>query len=555
MSRNPITKAKNLVVGKYFRTWLTLTNKILKHRVESLVARGVEASKIVDAYIYSSQRLNELLGKYAARKDVTLEQKKDILGFLISSINRNIDSLAEFDLHGLSIEKGQQQKVLKTYLDIEQNLYTVIKDIEGVNAVADPKQASEVLAKHLENFQNSVYLLLSTQKINNEQLESKEDKFKINLGDGFDELVNADEKTFQNSKLNKNVQVSVVYPMRDRDPERLIMSVKSLALYSSIGFEVIAVDYGSKEKQAGVLKTIASKYGIKLIRTETQGQPWSRSKALNIGIKNATSDVIVTTDMDMVFMDDILGTAYSQLVAGNVIHCRPWWLTETGNIADAWLGDKNQLGGFQMIYKDEITKLSGFNENISYWGAEDLELDKRMFRSGINTIWLDEKVKMYHMWHPTDYGVYDLRPLSSWFDSNRELMAAQNSGEYHNPDFGKVLERTDRPVLMEVTKKNREHVIEVDQNYPATLDNLVGIGRRHKALYLNFGPRIFADTRNYSPALVNMDKHLSIYGLELKVKKTTNFDFFYLSLPELEKGGMVDYFIEDDFSGAYILFK
>lgn len=552
---SPITKVKSLVMSRYFKTWVSLTNKILKYKVESLIARGVDTNRIIKLYVEYSQRMNELLGKYAVRNDVTLEQKKDIIGYLISSINRNIDHLANFDLHGLSIHKDQQQKVLKTYLEIEQSLYNVIKDIQGVNVAVDPAQTEDVLARHLENFQNSVYLLLSTQKITNEQNPKTEDKFGINLSSGFEQLVSASDDIFHTGKLNKNAEITVVYPMRDRDPERLIMSVKSLALFSSVGFEVIAVDYGSKEKQATALRTIASKYGIKLIRTETQGQPWSRSKALNIGIRQATTKVVVTTDMDMVFMDDILGTAYSQLLPGNVIHCRPWWLTETGNAQDAWLGDKNQLGGFQMIFRDEIAKLGGFNENINYWGAEDLELDKRMFRNGINTIWLDEKVKMYHMWHPSDYGIYDLRPLSSWFDSNRALMSAQNDSDYDNPDFGQVLERTDRPILMDVTKKNRDQVFEVDKDYAASLDKLIGIAKRHKNVYLNFGPRMFEETRNYSPALMNMDKYLAQYGLELKVKKTTNFDFFYLSLPELQKAGMIDYYLEEDFSGAYILFR
>ncbi|MBL8015117.1 MAG: glycosyltransferase [Candidatus Doudnabacteria bacterium] len=546
---------KNIVLLNIFKLWVLLSNKLLTYKIETLVARKADVNKVIEVYIDAAERLNESLAKYALRKDVTLEQKKDILAFLISSINRNIDHLTESDLHGLSIHKDQQQKVLKTYLEMEHSLYSVIKGLGNVNEIVDPQNGHEVLAKHLADFQNGVYLLLSTQKINNEELESKEDKFGINLAVGFEELLQFSDEDIKASKLNKDVQLSVVYPLRDREPERLITSVKSLAKYSSVGFEVLVVDYGSKDKQAQSIRTICNKYGLKLIRTETQGRPWSRAWALNIGIRNAESDVVVTTDMDMVFMDDILGTAFAQLKPATVVHCRPWWLKENGNAADAWLGDKNQLGGFQMIYRQEISDLGGFNENIFYWGAEDLELDKRMFRQGINTVWLDEKIKMYHMWHPTDYGVYDLRPQSSWFDSNRELIAAFDGSHYKNPDFGKTVSRTQRPILMKMTTKDKAHSIPIDKDYPVKIDNIIGVGQRHKFLCFEFGPRIFPDTRTYAPAIIDMDKYLNQYGLELKVQKNGYFDYFYLSLPYLQKAGMVDYFIAEDFSEAYILFE
>ena len=86
--------------------------------------------------------------------------------------------------------------------------------------------------------------------------------------------------------------VTVIYSIRDRDPERLRNSIKSLRKNTVEEISFVVVDYGSSAYYAGKIYCICKDEGAQYVRAESQGLPWSRSHALNIGVMNSNFKVV-----------------------------------------------------------------------------------------------------------------------------------------------------------------------------------------------------------------------------------------------------------------------
>ena len=93
------------------------------------------------------------------------------------------------------------------------------------------------------------------------------------------------------------VNVSAVIPVRNRDPERLYQSGRSLLnsrLNGSI--ELIVSDLGSENSKD--LESVAHALGAKYIKTNLDH--WNKPICLNRGIAEATGELILCADIDMV---------------------------------------------------------------------------------------------------------------------------------------------------------------------------------------------------------------------------------------------------------------
>ena len=51
------------------------------------------------------------------------------------------------------------------------------------------------------------------------------------------------------------------------------------------------------------------------------------------------------------------------------------------------------------IFKDDIFKVNGFNEEITSWGREDSEFVQRLFNIGVKKQHLKFSAIQYHLWH------------------------------------------------------------------------------------------------------------------------------------------------------------
>ncbi len=486
-------------------------SRLLRHSPSDLVKRGIKSSQLFRFYLQSLQRINDILYyDYILKKQLSDEEKRKIVNTYFELWKRGSDVVFNQDAQRLSLDAEHYKKVNDYYFDfIKGSIHPLFE--------AKPKSEVETV------------------------------KYPLTLSDRFSSLLSADF-----SRPKAEADITVVYPFRDRDLRRLRLSVKSLYKNSSIGLEVIVVDYGSSPRYASQLQEMAKELDIKVIRSETYGLPWSRGSALNIGIKAANTKYVVTTDMDMIFDGDALKQSLERCAADKVVHCRPMWLPEDGNEANAYLGNYDQLGGYMFILKSVIESLGGFSEQIKFWGLEDSELDKKMKSKDIESVWIDDKVSMYHVWHPFQYGALDVRPISSWEDSSHVFMA---SGYEQTPqgEWGVPVELADRPILSQMHKSEVNEIKIVD--YLNQINHVIDLSSKHKLLKLSFGPRVSESAAEFIEFMIKLDPDFNKYNTELAVKKNKNIDYFYLSLDILKSQGLEDYFLPEEVDNVYLLFS
>jgi hypothetical protein len=483
-----------------------------------------------------SYHMNYLFWKISADKIYTggsiksyeLDLYAEMLAILISKYSKQ---------PGMKLNETTLKRVLEVYYRVND---LVLKE--------ENNKFGNLLIKNIEKASLEQLNFLAAS---NQDTIFKED-YSIKLEpEFFDQIMAVDVASRFKETLEP--QVTVVYPFRDRNVERLSLSIRSLVNSSTAPFKVTVVDYGSTEKFKKELETFCVENGVHLIRTETEGLPWSRAQALNIGMKAADTPYVATTDIDMVFDSDIISASIENYTDGIKIHCKPLWIGEDGLRSNAWLGDHYQLGGYMFASKSTFEKFGYFNNDIFYWGIEDIELNQRLNNKGIETTWIEEKAKMYHIWHTPSYGDFDLRPLSSWFDSNHLLMETTLRESHRVSSPIKVIDSMNRPIL-KLMQEYEPLVIKI-KSYINDVDKIKEAAKKTKFIMLDLNSRIDSKSFALKTNLRYIESLLKESGTELSVMKNKNFDFFYLSLDLLTEIGLADYYIKEDYSAVYLFFK
>lgn len=512
-----------------------VTSKLL-HSGYSLLLSVFGEERVFRFLTWVSSRANYLLwGEYKRDLLARRERSSSMIEAYLEPIKATLESKS------VGKDFANNVSIIKKLLEIEDATLSLLYEV-------DPKiiEDDEVLRILRDNSLSRLNLLTFDNAIT-----------EINTSSAFtlDESIvgNLDDISIKQLIGGKDSLVSVVYPFRDREIKRLELSIKSILKFSSIPTQIVVVDYGSIPEIRDQLVDFCSENKVGLVRVETEGLPWSRSRALNIGIRDVETKYVVTTDIDMLFAGDIIGICSGLSAENNKIHCRPLWLREDGQKSNAWMGDYNQLGGFMFSQKILFDKNGYFNDEIYYWGLEDIEFDKRMETLGIKKIWIDDKVSIYHMWHAPSYGDFDPRPASSWFDSNRELIyTLTNNSTQKNTEKDRS-NALSRPVL----KLNKDDAFEVKvESYVNQLEGIIALKENKKFIYLNLGNRIVNTNAHAVREKLNyLDNFFNKNGTEISVIKSKNFDYFYLSLSALKEVGLVDYYVLEDYSGVYLLFN
>ena len=102
------------------------------------------------------------------------------------------------------------------------------------------------------------------------------------------------------------------------EEECINATLKSLIAQTNVALEVIVVDDGSKDNTARVVEHVQSEPGghrITLIRIDNVGKP----TALNVGLKEASRDIVVTVDADTILAPDAISkllTAFTDETVG-----------------------------------------------------------------------------------------------------------------------------------------------------------------------------------------------------------------------------------------------
>ena len=217
--------------------------------------------------------------------------------------------------------------------------------------------------------------------------------------------------------------LTVVASNRDRlDLEFNITKffIKSLENQSNKDFEVLIADGGSKnyEELKEFFESRECEPLIQMVQ-EPLGEKFERSKMNNVGVRNARTPYIMTTDVDLFFGKEFVEELLSKVDITTFVESRTmYWkkgfamrmysgeLDPFNDLERCKVGrtkKRTTAGGCQCAHIDQWNKVRGFNESFIGWGSEDSDLYTRMRKSGAKIKWMGEvkgSLKLFHQPHP-----------------------------------------------------------------------------------------------------------------------------------------------------------
>lgn len=250
---------------------------------------------------------------------------------------------------------------------------------------------------------------------------------------------------------------SWIYGFRDRPVERLRRSLETVRQQSVGDYEVVVVDYGSNPKGAAELQDHLREFPeIKWIRTETGGWPWNRSRALNTGAREASGEVLLFADIDLLFAPSFLEAVEKEMTPRRVLHreveALPKGWEKKGGDAFASEGlpsmSRDALGAPHLIHREAFEKLGGLDEAFEFWGLEDWDMHERELQAGLEPVWLTGKGRVLHQWHPVrNYLSPGFHPDGYWMRMENYLRLQKGQLRRNPEGWGKRIAREERPLL------------------------------------------------------------------------------------------------------------
>jgi glycosyltransferase involved in cell wall biosynthesis len=192
--------------------------------------------------------------------------------------------------------------------------------------------------------------------------------------------------------------------------------IKSLENQTCKDFEVLIADGGSDNYEE-LKEYFESRECEPLIRIvqEPLGEKFERAKLNNVGVRNANTEYIMTTDVDMFFAPLFVEELFKRIAPDVFVESRTmyWKGRLTGKIYRGELDPFNDIesckigrikkrstaGGCQCAHIDQWNKVRGFDEEFVGWGSEDFDLLTRMQRSGARVKWMGEGRDVINLFH------------------------------------------------------------------------------------------------------------------------------------------------------------
>jgi glycosyltransferase involved in cell wall biosynthesis len=205
-----------------------------------------------------------------------------------------------------------------------------------------------------------------------------------------------------------NHSTTIIFAYRNRDVVRVNLALQSLQTQTNKNFQVLLIDYGSDIEYASKLIAVVKAFDFaNYVYVGHTGLLWNKSKALNYGIRNATTDYIITADIDVLFTPNFIEKAhqlanlnqFSLFKIGYLskqISEQQHRLPNLKHIKTTHVGDTFGIGLYPKIV---LEKVRGLDEFFHFYGSEDEDLNMRVQLTGAN-LFRCEEVMLYHQWHP-----------------------------------------------------------------------------------------------------------------------------------------------------------
>jgi glycosyltransferase involved in cell wall biosynthesis len=213
----------------------------------------------------------------------------------------------------------------------------------------------------------------------------------------------------------------------------------SLQNQSFVPYEIIISDDGSDVDMLAGIKTQVDQLPCKLKYIYQEGKGFRAAKCRNNAIREACGDYLVFFDQDIISTKRYLETFVTKKQPNTFLVAYPVRLTEQQTrdlspevlisndyssivtrkqvlkIKKQYIKDgfeylmkkylkskKNKpkmRSGVFGIYRDDLLRVNGFDENYQGWGNEDDDLGRRLYRAGItgkNVFWSEFPLHLYH---------------------------------------------------------------------------------------------------------------------------------------------------------------
>lgn len=201
--------------------------------------------------------------------------------------------------------------------------------------------------------------------------------------------------------------ITIALTYRDRDLNIITTCLESIKNQTSKEFEVVLVDYGSKEP---IDELVQAYTFIKLVKCRTEQQLWCKSRAINIVLKQCTTPYFFVGDIDMIYHPNFVETLQNLKENQEAIYFQVGFLNETESKRNVTFEDylinfkSNEEATGMTLFNTEVLKsIHGYDEFYNGWGGEDTDVHVRLINAGYKVNFYTENVFMLHQWHPKNY--------------------------------------------------------------------------------------------------------------------------------------------------------
>lgn len=206
------------------------------------------------------------------------------------------------------------------------------------------------------------------------------------------------------------MKVTIVYPFRDREKQRVQRSLDSLKVQTNTKFKVLFIDYGSSPLLSTEIRVLTSQYQfVDYHYLHTQYQPWNKSKALNYALSMTQTDFFFVADIDMIFRSDFIELALLQIsesvrnVYFKVGYLSKWETDKIKRFEEYFIQTESNVEatGLTLFYTSDLKTIGGFDNFFHFWGSEDTEVHVRLRNSGCKVLFYEAQILLLHQWHPS----------------------------------------------------------------------------------------------------------------------------------------------------------
>ena len=238
------------------------------------------------------------------------------------------------------------------------------------------------------------------------------------------------------------MKISVVTTIYNR-PEHLRLLVASLAAQTRRPDELVVADDGSDEATVAAMRRCLPDCGIsvQVVRQEKDG--YRLAAARNRAIRASTGDSLLFLDCDLALLPDALAV-HARMAAPCRLLCghralldeaataallanpstppaadweRVWAAADRRELQEAarlfahhaalrrWHVARPHkpklLGCHFSLFRDDVFRVNGFDENFVGWGYEDDDFARRLYQAGVQPQSVIQEARALHLWHPS----------------------------------------------------------------------------------------------------------------------------------------------------------